>query len=81
MVEREGVSRLHFQRGLMPELRLQESNTVVLFEINSEHFCKCLRLDLGSDTNYCTQNRINHIQDNKNLRGSTNDAYVHESNQ
>ena len=77
MVAREGAFGLCFQRGLMLEFCLKERNTVVLSEINSEHFCRYSKLDMGFDTNCVLKNRINHTQDNKDLRGSANDTYVY----
>ena len=73
-----GAFGLHFQRGLMLDPRLKERNTMVLSEIDSEHFYDDQKLDMGSNTNFCAQNRINHTQNNKDLRDLANDAYVHK---
>ena len=41
---------------LIQELRLEEMNTMVQSEIDLEHFFRGPKLDLGSDTNFCTSN-------------------------
>ena len=63
----------------MLEFRLEERNNVILLEIDFEHFCRDLILDLCSDINYLVKkNHRSHIQDNKDLRDSINDIYVYE---
>ena len=62
-VAREGASDFPFRRGWMLELCLEERNTVVLLEINFEHFYRDPKLNLDSNTNNtncCAQNLINH---------------------
>ena len=76
---RRGASDICFRRDLMLEFRLEERNTLVLLEIYFEHFWGHLNCDLGSNTNYFSQNEspITYTKDNKNLRGLANDAYIH----
>ena len=56
VVAHESTIGVRFHCGLMLKFHLKERNTVVLSEINFEHFCGDPKLDLGSDTNCCPQN-------------------------
>ncbi|GFZ09910.1 hypothetical protein Acr_21g0005090 [Actinidia rufa] len=47
---REGAFGIHFRRGLVLELRIDERNNLVQSKINFEHFLRHPSFDLGSES-------------------------------